>query len=164
MSRTALCLELVVCVFLVLCSGSQALEHPRVLIQRGERLLSAGRLDAAIETYQRVVEHFEGSANAAEAHNDMGVAYSRKGELDRAIEEYKKGIAINGYPLARFNLGRAYLRKYDLTKDDSFKRLALVEFAAFERYLGNKGLEPVIECQREDIDRFLDQTMSRLRQ
>jgi Flp pilus assembly protein TadD len=41
----------------------------------------------------------------AGAHNGLGVAYARKGELDRAAEEWKKALALRpDFADARANL------------------------------------------------------------
>jgi tetratricopeptide (TPR) repeat protein len=46
------------------------------------------------------------------AHNNLGVAYAAKGELDLAIDQYQTALRLNpGDALAYFNLGNAYLMK-----------------------------------------------------
>jgi len=50
----------------------------------------------------------------AEEHNDLGVAYEHKGELDAAIREYKAALRKRrDFPTARVNLGNAYFSKKD---------------------------------------------------
>lgn len=47
-----------------------------------------------------------------EEHINLGVAYERKGEIDNAIEEFKK--ASKKLPVAYLYLGNAYMQKGDI--------------------------------------------------
>jgi len=50
----------------------------------------------------------------ADAYNNLGNAYLKKGELDKSISEYKKALAIKpGLAGAHSNLGIAYYYKED---------------------------------------------------
>lgn len=50
----------------------------------------------------------------AEEHNDLGVTYEHKGEMDGAIREYKAALRKRrDFPTARVNLGNAYFSKKD---------------------------------------------------
>jgi tetratricopeptide (TPR) repeat protein len=50
----------------------------------------------------------------AEEHNDLGVTYEQKGELDAAIREYQAALRKRrDFPTARVNLGNAYFSKKD---------------------------------------------------
>ena len=45
-------------------------------------------------------------------YNNLGLAYLKKGELEKAISEYKQALSIkSNYPEAHTNLGNAYFRK-----------------------------------------------------
>ena len=47
---------------------------------------------------------------SAEERNDLGVAYQARGELDLAIREYRRALALRpGWPQALVNLGNAHL-------------------------------------------------------
>ncbi|WP_449241950.1 tetratricopeptide repeat protein [Desulfovibrio sp.] len=145
---------------LLLCSApaAWAQERPRVLIQQGERFLAMGKLDAAIAVYSKVIACCDRTPEGAEAHNDIGVAYARKGELDRAIQEYETALTINGYPLASFNLGKAWRGKYEETGDPAYRRKALDCFRAFGRYLRKgEALPPVVSWQKEEIEEYLSE-------
>ena len=48
----------------------------------------------------------------ARPHNNLGMAYGKKGMIDEEISEYKKAIAINpNHKNAHYNLGSAYYKK-----------------------------------------------------
>jgi tetratricopeptide (TPR) repeat protein len=50
----------------------------------------------------------------AEEHNDLGVTYEQKGEMDAAIREYNAALRKRkDFPTARVNLGNAYFSKKD---------------------------------------------------
>ena len=50
----------------------------------------------------------------AEEHNDLGVTYEHKGEMDAAIREYHAALKKRkDFPTARVNLGNAYFSKKD---------------------------------------------------
>jgi tetratricopeptide (TPR) repeat protein len=149
--------------FLLPCSPAPAQELPRVLIQRGERFLAMGNLDGAIANYSRVVACCEGTADAAEAHNDLGVAYARKGDPYRAIQEYEAALAINGYPLALFNLGKAWRGRFEQDGDPAARQRALDAFQAFGAYLDRgQDLPPVVAFQKAEIKEYLQEAKSAL--
>ncbi len=58
-----------------------------------------------------------------EEHINLGVAYERKGELDNAIEEFKK--ASKKLPAAYLYLGNAYMQKGDLDEAESHYKKAI---------------------------------------
>ena len=141
---------------LLLCAPAPAQDLPRVLIQRGERFLAMGNLDGAIANYSKVIACCEGTPEAAEAHNDLGVAYMRKGDPDRAVREYEAALAINGYPLALFNLGKAWRARFDETGDPAARQRALDLFQAFGKYLRQeRDLPPVVTFQKDEIEDYL---------
>jgi Flp pilus assembly protein TadD len=51
---------------------------------------------------------------SAEEHNDLGVSYEQKGELDAAIREYRAALKKRrDFPTAKVNLGNVCFRKKD---------------------------------------------------
>jgi tetratricopeptide (TPR) repeat protein len=62
----------------------------------------------------------------ASEHNDLGVIYEQKGQLDLAEKEYLKAVQRDGkWYLPLFNLGNLYYSKSDLEKAEGFYRRAL---------------------------------------
>lgn len=54
---------------------------------------------------------------SAEEHNDLGVAYEQKGEMEAAIREYRAALRKRkGFSRARVNLGNAYFRNKEYAK------------------------------------------------
>ena len=130
---------------------------PRVLIQRGERFLNLGKPAAAASCYAKVIARGEGTAEAAEAHNDLGVALTRLGRPEAALAEYEKALA-GGYPLARFNLGRALRRRCEETGDAADRARARELLAGFGRWLDSgEPLPPVVEYNLPELREYLDE-------
>ena len=151
-------------IVMVLHTGNlPAEEHPRVLIQRGERFLAMGNLDASLANYRRVTRHYPGTSADAEAHNDMGVIYARQGLADQAVIAYEQSLAINDYPLARFNLGKLRLARFSETGDEKDRSSALSLLDSFQHYLrSGRDLPSVIQYNREEIEKFLTDAMMSL--
>lgn len=140
-----------------------AQEQPRVLIQRGERYLAMGKLDAAALNYGKVLACCEGTPEAAEAHNDLGVCHMRRGEKAAAEAEYRKSLAINGYPLAAFNLGKLRYEEFLATRDPSARAEAGEMLTRFRDYLtSGRELPPVVAYNRDEIDAYLSETLAAL--
>jgi len=102
----------------------------------------------------------------AQKHFSKGFGYQDQGELDKAIEEYKKAIELNpNYTRAYTNLGTVYLEKKDYDRAiQQFKKV--LELNYFDRkahynlglaYL-NKG---EVEKAKEEV-RFLKSIRSEL--
>jgi tetratricopeptide (TPR) repeat protein len=87
----------------------------------GEALLEKGKLDAAIEQFKIALgfESFQTKAVAggaaydfARTHNNLGVAYGRKGMTDEAVGEFVAAIRLKPeYAKAYDNLGSAFMHK-----------------------------------------------------
>ncbi len=58
-----------------------------------------------------------------EEHINLGMAYEKKGEIDNAVEEYKK--ASKKLPSAYLYLGNAYMQKGDLDEAESHYKKAI---------------------------------------
>jgi tetratricopeptide (TPR) repeat protein len=129
--------------------------NPRVLIQRGERFLAMGKPEAAMACYAKVLACCEGSPEAAETHNDLGVALTRKGLPDQALAEYEKSLA-GGYPLAHFNLGKAMLLRFQERGDPFARDRARAAFAEFTKYLrSGQTLPPAVAYNLGEIEEYL---------
>jgi len=143
LSITLCQLSLAVCLAVFLCAPVQAAEPALVLLHQGERFLRIGNLGFAKANYNKIIENYEGSPEAAEAHGDLGVIAARQGDDSLAMSEYEKAIA-GGYPLAHFNMGQALLRQLDQGDDPALKAKALGHFMAFEAYLKSGAPQPPI--------------------
>lgn len=138
-------------------------QPPRNLIRFGERFLAMGREDAAIARFSSVIDCHPGSSYAAEAHSDRGVAFARKGEMDRAMNEYEAALAINEYPLARFNMGKACMELFEETGDPVMRDRALHEFRLFSEYLRYETAFPeVISFQKDEIEEYVREAIESL--
>lgn len=115
---SALFLVLMVVLLPLAAKPARAQGNPRQLILQGERLLTMGKPCAALVEYGRVLKCDERTAIAAEAHNDMGVAYMRLGDLDQAMAHYQAALDIADYPLAWFNLGKALLQRREQARQN----------------------------------------------
>jgi tetratricopeptide (TPR) repeat protein len=72
-----------------------------------------GQYDEAITAAKMAIE----LQPDARAYNNLGLAYSRKGEYDAAIESYNKGIEINANLVTlHTNLGDAYTLKKEFSE------------------------------------------------
>jgi tetratricopeptide (TPR) repeat protein len=60
---------------------------------------------------------------APEERINLGVAYERRGKIDKAIEEYR--IASKRLPIAYLYLGNAYMQKGDLYEAERYYRIAI---------------------------------------
>lgn len=58
-----------------------------------------------------------------EEHINLGVAYERKGEIDNAIEEFKK--ASKKLPVAYFYMGNAYMQKGNFDEAERYYKKAI---------------------------------------
>lgn len=167
MTRRSVLPALCICLALSLPPLARAQDNatPSVLIQRGERFLNMGKLDAARAQYAKVLACCEGTDYAAEAHNDMGVILARQGQPEQAVAEYEKAIAINGYSLAWFNLGRSCRAIYEATGEDAMRARALEAFKVFAGLLAQgKAQAPVVDLHRRDLERYLQQALEDLGQ
>ena len=68
-------------------------------------LLGQNRLEESIEYFEQAIKI---NPNQASAHNNLGIALARLGQLDRAIEHFKIAIRLRpDNPPYRQNLSRA---------------------------------------------------------
>ena len=69
------------------CTSENYIAHNNL----GGMLCSRGRLDEAIEHFQKALEIYPGYP---ESHNNLGVALLRKGQVDEAIVHFQKALEI----------------------------------------------------------------------
>src|SRR5256714_9409018 len=95
----------------------------------------------AISSYQKIADQATGSEKA-QAYVDLGRAYERSEQLDKAIENYLKAATLDPQSAgASLRLGIAYSRKRDTDNaDKSFKRAEEI----YQVLTNNEGLVEVI--------------------
>jgi arylsulfatase A-like enzyme/Flp pilus assembly protein TadD len=70
-------------------------------------LISAGQYDKVVSTFEKT--SFREVELDPGAWNDLGIAYSKKGDFKQAIKAYETGLSLdNRYPELYNNLGNAY--------------------------------------------------------
>lgn len=82
----------------------------------GVRAQEAGNLDRAFSLYTRVIESNEleiGDNVLAWVYHNRGLIYAQRRELDKAIQDYDKGLEVYPDPMLYFNRGRVMAEKGD---------------------------------------------------
>jgi protein O-GlcNAc transferase len=83
-------------------------ENSMRLIDEGNALESAGKVDEAMQCYETASRL---TPNLARAHLNRGNIYLMKGDTDGAVDAYRTAISKDpDYSSAHFNLGNAYLQ------------------------------------------------------
>lgn len=158
------CLSFSACPGILPHAKALAAEPAPVLLHQGERFLRIGNLGFAKANYNKIIENYENSPEAAEAHGDLGVIAARQGDDSRAMAEYEKALA-GGFMLAHFNMGQALLRQLDQGGDPALKAKALTHFQAFETYLrGGAPQPPVLVHSMPEVEAELAAALKRLRE
>jgi tetratricopeptide (TPR) repeat protein len=98
---------------------------PEALVGHGTAALALGLDDAAIASLSRAIDEAGGErALLAEAYRGLGLAWRRKGEIDKAIRELRKAVVEHGEdPLARAALGEALLADNPGARDEARRHL-----------------------------------------
>ena len=96
---------------------------------------------SSIGTYQKILDQAAG-AEKANAYTDLGRAYARNEQLDKAIENYVNATKLDGQSAAAFlDLGIAYSRKRDVANaETSFQRAEKI----YQVLTNNEGLVEVV--------------------
>ena len=93
------------------------------------RLLAQQQYAQGIELLTRVTESAPG---AIAPHIDLGIAYSRSGDLDRAEASLKQALEINpDHPIANNELGMVYRRKGRFAEARASYEKALAVYPSF---------------------------------
>jgi tetratricopeptide (TPR) repeat protein len=83
--------------------------RPQALIDEGREYIDAGEFRDAVEANTKTIEIAQTSSQAATAYNNRGVANSRLGLTQSAIDDYTTAIEIDPQALYFSNRGWAYL-------------------------------------------------------
>jgi class 3 adenylate cyclase/tetratricopeptide (TPR) repeat protein len=78
-------------------AGEDAEAVARLLEKKGDVALRLGRVDAAIDVWERALDHHSGREDlehVAELHRKIGAGLAHKGERKQAIEHHQRGINL----------------------------------------------------------------------
>jgi Flp pilus assembly protein TadD len=93
------------------------------------RALQAQQYEQGIALLVKVTQK---APNAAAAYVDLGIAYSRSGDLDKALSSLKRAVELNPRQLVAYNeLGIVYRRKGDFAAARASYERALGVFPGF---------------------------------
>jgi len=75
----------------------------------GDCLMALERFDEAIKTYRKALKVLPEGEERSNIQNDLGICYFKKGELEKAIAEFKDVLKANpDHVNAIYNLGQVY--------------------------------------------------------
>lgn len=109
-------------------SGGQTLSpsmNITIIFEYGNFSMMLGQLNRAIESYSEAIKL---DPNNADAYNNRGIAYGKKGEHDLAIKDFNKAIDLNPNSANAYgNRGNVHFNKgeYDRTISDFSKAIDL---------------------------------------
>jgi Tfp pilus assembly protein PilF len=89
-TKTVVLLSLLILLFLIIASC--AIYLPQDEVKFGIEAAQKGLWDEAIFRWERALHS---NPNSFAAHNNLAVAYEKKGDFDKAEKEYKKALELS---------------------------------------------------------------------
>jgi lipoprotein NlpI len=116
---------IVIVLFLPISGYSQGRTH----FDAGSAAQQRGDFDAALESFTLAIQSGDlSNANLAVTYTNRGLAYGRKGDNERAIQDYNEAIRLNpNYALAYSGRGRTrfFVAQFQAAQEDFKKALEL---------------------------------------
>ena len=125
--------------------------------------------DVAIDYFTKAIEnwkYYDGKENLAGAYNNRGIAYSDKGDYDRAISDYNEAIRIGfgndktKLAVAYNNRGCIYERKGDYDKAIEEYKKSIELNPEYEYPVGNIGYVYFMQGKLDDALQQLNKALS----
>lgn len=111
---------------------------PHVYLYRGMALEKAGKLESALEDYNRAIAL---DPSYSEAYESRGSLYQKKGRVDKAIEDFNESILLGpSSGKAYFNLGVIYAETGLFDQAIENFNLSLTREPAFADAYANRGV------------------------
>lgn len=113
-------------------------DEVRADYQEAVRLLAEARYEPGIALLLEVVQR---APDVTAAHIDLGIAYARTGDLDRAEASLQKALELNPHHPAAYNeLGLVQRRRGEFADSRDSYEAALAQFADFHYAHRNLGI------------------------
>jgi Flp pilus assembly protein TadD len=121
--------------------------------ENGVRLLDRQQYEQGIAALVNVIE---AAPNVTAVRIDLGIAYARSGDLDKAEESFKKALQLNPrHPIAYNELGMVYRRKGKFAEARASYEKALELFPTF--HFAQRNLAILCDLYLADLGCALEQ-------